>query len=229
MRPLFISERFRPVVQALSSYNIEARCRIVVLISGNGSNLQAIIDHCNDGEISAEVVAVISNVQSAFGLTRARLAGIEARCLNHQGFISRTAFDEALTTLVEDFRPDLVALAGFMRILSPAFVNQFAGRLMNIHPSLLPHYPGLDTHRRAIADGAREHGATVHFVTQDLDAGPVIIQGRVKVCENDSEHSLSTRVHEIEHRIYPQAVHWFASGRLRLEDDVAILDGEPLA
>ena len=216
-------------MQALSSDNIEARCRIVVLISGNGSNLQAIIDHCNDGEIPAEVVAVISNVPSAFGLERARLAGIEARCLNHRQFVSRAAFDEALTVLIEGFRPDLVVLAGFMRILSPAFVDQFAGRLMNIHPSLLPDYPGLDTHRRAIADGAREHGATVHFVTQDLDAGPVIIQGRVKVCENDSEHSLSTRVHEIEHRIYPQAVHWFASGRLRLEDDVAILDGEPLA
>jgi len=215
-------------VQVLSSDNTEARCRIVVLISGNGSNLQAIIDHCSDGEIPAEVVGVISNVPSAFGLERARLAGIEARCLNHQEFISRTAFDEALTTLVEDFRPDLVALAGFMRILSPAFVDQFAGRLMNIHPSLLPDYPGLDTHRRAIADGAREHGATVHFVTQDLDAGPVIIQGRVKVRDDDSEHSLAMRVHDVEHRIYPDAVRWFASGRLTLEDDVATLDGQPL-
>ena len=215
-------------MQVLSSDNTEARCRIVVLISGNGSNLQAIIDHCSDGEIPAEVVGVISNVPSAFGLERARLAGIEVRCLNHREFISRTAFDEALTTLVEDFRPDLVVLAGFMRILSPAFVDQFAGRLMNIHPSLLPDYPGLDTHRRAIADGAGEHGATVHFVTQDLDAGPVIIQGRVKICEDDSEHSLSLRVHEVEHRIYPEAIRWFASGRLRLDDDVATLDGQPL-
>ena len=215
-------------MQVLSSDNINARCRIVVLISGNGGNLQAIIDHCSDGEIPAEVVGVISNVPSAFGLERARLAGIEARCLNHREFISRAAFDKALTTLVEDFRPDLVALAGFMRILSPAFVDQFAGRLMNIHPSLLPHYPGLDTHRRAIADGTSEHGATVHFVTQDLDAGPVIIQGRVKICEDDSEHSLAMRVHEVEHRIYPEAVRWFASGRLRLEDDVATLDGQPL-
>ena len=215
-------------MQVLSSDNINARCRIVVLISGNGSNLQAIIDHCSDGEIPAELVGVVSNVPSAFGLERARLAGIEARCLNHREFISRAAFDEALTTLVEDFRPDLVALAGFMRILSPAFVDQFAGRLINIHPSLLPCYPGLDTHRRAIADGAREHGATVHFVTQDLDAGPVIIQGRVKICEEDSEHSLAMRVHEVEHRIYPEAVRWFASRRLRLEDDIAILDGQPL-
>ena len=215
-------------MQVLSSDNINARCRIVVLISGNGSNLQAIIDHCSDGEIPAELVGVVSNVPSAFGLERARLAGIEARCLNHREFISRAAFDEALTALVEDFRPDLVALAGFMRILSPAFVDKFAGRLINIHPSLLPCYPGLDTHRRAIADGAREHGATVHFVTQDLDAGPVIIQGRVKICEEDSEHSLAMRVHEVEHRIYPEAVRWFASGRLTLEDDVAILDGQPL-
>ena len=215
-------------MQALSSDNIEARCRIVVLISGNGSNLQAIIDHCNDGEIPAEVVAVISNVPSAFGLERARLAGIEARCLNHRQFVSRAAFDEALTVLIEGFRPDLVALAGFMRILSSSFVDHFAGRLMNIHPSLLPQYPGLDTHRRVIADGAKEHGATVHFVTRDLDAGPVIIQGRVEVDEDDSEHSLETRVHEVEHCIYPEAVIWFASGRLRLQDDVALLDGQPL-
>ena len=115
-----------------------------------------------------------------------------------------------------------------MRILSPAFVDQFAGRLINIHPSLLPCYPGLDTHRRAIADGAREHGATVHFVTQDLDAGPVIIQDRVEVLEDDSEHTLAARVHEVEHRIYPEAVRWFASGRLRVEGDVATLDGQPL-
>jgi phosphoribosylglycinamide formyltransferase-1 len=215
-------------VQVLSSNNIEACCRVVVLISGNGSNLQAIIDHCNNGETPAEVVAVISNVQSAFGLKRARSAGIEAHCLNHREFMSRGAFDEALTTLIEGFRPDLVALAGFIRILSPSFVDHFAGRLMNIHPSLLPQYPGLDTHRRVIADGAKEHGATVHFVTRDLDAGPVIIQGRVEVGEDDSEHSLETRVHEVEHRIYPEAVRWFASGRLRLQDDVALLDGQPL-
>ena len=215
-------------MQALSSDNIEARCRIVVLISGNGGNLRAIIDHCNDGEISAEVVAVISNVQSAFGLERARSAGIDAHCLDHREFVSRSAFDEALAVLVEGFRPDLVVLAGFMRVLSPSFVDHFAGRLVNIHPSLLPRYPGLDTHKRAIADGAKEHGATVHFVTRDLDAGPVIIQGQVEVLEDDSEHTLAARVHEIEHRIYPEAVSWFASGRLRLQDDVALLDGQPL-
>ena len=215
-------------MQVLSSASIKARCRIVVLISGNGSNLQAIIDHCGNDQTPAEVVGVISNVQSAFGLERARLAGIDAHCLDHREFVSRAAFDKALAALVEGFRPDLVLLAGFMRVLSPSFVDHFAGRLVNIHPSLLPRYPGLDTHKRAIADGAKEHGATVHFVTRDLDAGPVIIQGRVEVLEDDSEHTLATRVHEVEHRIYPEAVSWFASGRLRLQDDVALLDGQPL-
>ena len=215
-------------MQVSSSTNIKASCRIVVLISGNGSNLQAIIDHCGNDQTSAEVVSVISNVQSAFGLERARSAGIDAHCLDHREFVSRSAFDEALATLVEGFRPDLVVLAGFMRFLSPSFVDHFAGRLVNIHPSLLPRYPGLDTHKRAIADGAKEHGATLHFVTRDLDAGPVIIQGRVEVLEDDSEHTLATRVQEVEHRIYPEAVSWFASGRLRLQDDVALLDGQPL-
>lgn len=215
-------------MQVLSSASIKARCRIVVLISGNGSNLQAIIDHCGNDQTPAEVVGVISNVQSAFGLERARSAGIDAHCLDHREFVSRSAFDEALAVLVEGFRPDLVVLAGFMRVLSPSFVDHFAGRLVNIHPSLLPRYPGLDTHKRAIADGAKEHGATVHFVTRDLDAGPVIIQGQVEVLEDDSEHTLATRVHEVEHRIYPEAVSWFASGRLRLQDDVALLDGQPL-
>ena len=215
-------------MQVLSSASIKARCRIVVLISGNGSNLQAIIDHCGNDQTPAEVVGVISNVQSAFGLERARSAGIDAHCLDHREFVSRSAFYEALAALVEGFRPDLVVLAGFMRVLSPSFVDHFAGRLVNIHPSLLPRYPGLDTHKRAIADGAKEHGATVHFVTRDLDAGPVIIQGQVEVLEDDSEHTLATRVHEVEHRIYPEAVSWFASGRLRLQDDVALLDGQPL-
>lgn len=215
-------------MQVLSSASIKARCRIVVLISGNGSNLQAIIDHCGNDQTPAEVVGVISNVQSAFGLERARSAGIDAHCLDHREFVSRSAFDEALAALVDGFRPDLVVLARFMRVLSPSFVDHFAGRLVNIHPSLLPRYPGLDTHKRAIADGAKEHGATVHFVTRDLDAGPVIIQGRVEVLEDDSEHTLAARVHEVEHRIYPEAVNWFASGRLRLQGDVALLDGQPL-
>jgi len=201
----------------------------VVLISGNGSNLQAIIDHCANGSIPAEVVAVISNVGSAFGLTRAQQAGIAAHCLDHRDFASRSAFDEALGGLVDGFHADLVVLAGFMRILSPSFVDRFVGRLLNIHPSLLPSYPGLDTHQRAIADGAKEHGASVHFVSHDLDAGPVIIQGQVSVLKQDSAQALAARVHEVEHRIYPEAVRWFASGRLVLKDGIALLDGKPLA
>jgi len=199
-----------------------------VLISGNGSNLQAIIDHCANGSIPAEVVAVISNVKSAFGLVRAQKVGITTHCLDHRHFASRSAFDAALGVLVDRFHPDLVVLAGFMRILSPSFIDRFVGRLLNIHPSLLPRYPGLDTHQRAIADGAKEHGASVHFVTRDLDAGPVIIQSRLGVLEQDSAKTLAARVHKIEHRIYPKAVGWFASRRLALKDGVVLLDGKPL-
>ena len=199
-----------------------------MLISGNGSNLQAIIDHCTNGSIRAEVVAVISNVRSAFGLIRAQQASITTHCLDHRDFANRSTFDEALAELVDGFHPDLVVLAGFMRILSPSFVDHFVGRLLNIHPSLLPCYPGLDTHQRAITDGAKEHGASVHFVTHDLDSGPVIIRGRVSMLKHDSPQTLATRVQEVEHRIYPQAVEWIAQGRLALEDGVAMLDGKPL-
>ena len=199
-----------------------------MLISGNGSNLQAIIDRCANGSIRAEVVAVISNVGSAFGLTRAQQAGITTHCLDHRDFANRSTFDGALAALVDGFHPDLVVLAGFMRILGPSFVDRFVGRLLNIHPSLLPCYPGLDTHQRAIADGAKEHGASVHFVTHDLDAGPVIIRGRVNVLKHDSAQTLAGRVHEVEHQIYPEAVGWFASGRLALQDGIAMLDGKPL-
>ena len=205
------------------------RLRLAILISGRGSNMEAILDAAQDPAYPAKPVLVLSNRPDAKGLETAARAGIPTAAIDHTTFgKDREAFERAMQDQLKEADVEIIALAGFMRILSPSFVDQFAGRLMNIHPSLLPHYPGLDTHRRAIADGVREHGATVHFVTQDLDAGPVIIQGRVKICEDDSEHSLSMRVHEVEHRIYPEAVRWFASGRLRLQGDVALLDGQPL-
>lgn len=182
-------------------------CRIVVLISGQGSNLQALIDAEQSGELNGgHIVAVLSNRADAFGLERARLAGIPAEHLSHRDFADREAFDAALMARIDAHRPDLVVLAGFMRILTPAFVHHYAGRLINIHPSLLPKYPGMNTHARAIEAGEAEHGATVHFVTEGVDEGPVILQGRVPVLPDDTPETLQQRVHAIEHKIYPEAV-----------------------
>ncbi len=182
-------------------------CRLVVLISGHGSNLQALMDAQRRNELGGgRIVAVISNRAEAFGLERARRAGIPAECLNHKDFPNREAFDAALQQRIETYRPDLIVLAGFMRILTPGFVRHFAGKMINIHPSLLPKYPGLDTHARALAAGDQEHGASVHFVTEGVDEGPVIVQGRVTVLPEDTVESLQQRVHTIEHQIYPQAV-----------------------
>lgn len=200
---------------------------IVVLISGRGSNLQSIIDKARDGNLAVEVRAVISNEPDAYGLERARRAGITTRILNHRDFKSREAFDDALMALIDSFEPSLVVLAGFMRILTPGFVSHYAGRLMNIHPSLLPEFPGLDTHQRAIDAGVAEHGVSVHFVTPSLDGGPVIIQARVPVRKHDDAETLAARVLEQEHVIYPQAIGWFAEGRLSIDGDRVLLDGEP--
>jgi len=200
---------------------------IVVLISGRGSNLQSIIDKARDGSLAVEVRAVISNEPDAFGLERARRAGITTRVLNHRDFKSREDFDDALMALVDGFEPGLVVLAGFMRILTPGFVSHYAGRLMNIHPSLLPEFAGLDTHQRAIDAGVAEHGVSVHFVTPSLDGGPVIIQARVPVRKHDDAEALAARVLEQEHVIYPKAIGWFAEGRLSIDGDRVLLDGEP--
>lgn len=182
-------------------------CRLVVLISGHGSNLQALMDAQQRNELGGgQIVAVISNRAEAFGLERARRAGIPAECLNHKDFPNREAFDAALQQRIETYRPDLIVLAGFMRILTPGFVRHFAGKMINIHPSLLPKYPGLDTHARALVAGDQEHGASVHFVTEGVDEGPVIVQGRVGILPDDNIESLQQRVHAIEHQIYPQAV-----------------------
>ena len=203
-------------------------CRVVVLISGSGSNLQAIIDGCQQGKVAAEVVAVISNVAGAYGLERAHQAGIATEVLSHRDFADRLGFDAALMARIDGYRPDLVVMAGFMRILSDGFVSHYAGRLLNIHPSLLPQYPGLHTHERALAAGDEEHGCSVHFVTAQLDGGPVILQAKVPVFAGDDADSLRQRVHVQEHAIYPLVVHWFGCGRLALVDDGALLDGQLL-
>ncbi len=200
---------------------------LVVLISGRGSNLQSIIDTISDGSLPAEMRAVLSNEPDAYGLERARRAGVETRVVNHRDYKSRRQFDTALMNIIDEFDPGLVVLAGFMRILTPAFVNHYSGRLMNIHPSLLPDFPGLDTHQRALDAGVKEHGASVHFVTPDLDGGPVIVQARVPVKESDDADTLAARVLEREHVIYPQAIRWFAEGRLTIENGKVLLDGMP--
>lgn len=200
---------------------------LVVLISGRGSNLQSIIDAAADGSLPVDVRAVLSNEPDAYGLTRASRAGIETLVLNHREYGSRDAYDAALMKRIDVFEPGLVALAGFMRILTPAFVNHYRGRLMNIHPSLLPDFPGLDTHQRALDAGVKEHGASVHFVTPDLDGGPVIIQARVPVKVSDDADTLAARVLEKEHVIYPRAIKWFAEGRLKIAGNRVLLDGKP--
>ena len=198
--------------------------RILVLISGNGSNLQTILDHCASGKVAGEVVGVISNRADAYGLVRAKEAGVATAILAQQQFASREEYDVALLALMADYQPDLVVLAGFMRILSADLVRHFAGRMINIHPSLLPKYQGLHTHQRAIDDGEREHGASVHFVTEELDGGPVILQAR----EGDSADEVAARVQVQEHSIYPLVVQWFCEGRLQMREGAALLDGAEL-
>jgi len=201
---------------------------IVVLISGNGSNLQAIIDACKQKKINGTLRAVFSNKADAFGLERAREAGIAAHALSASQFASREAFDRELVQEIDAYAPDVVVLAGYMRILSPAFVAHYAGRLLNIHPSLLPKYPGLNTHRQVLENGDAEHGTSVHFVTDELDGGPVILQAKVPVFEGDSEEDVTARVQAQEHAIYPLVVNWFVDGRLAMRDGTAWLDGSPL-
>ncbi|MDX1735316.1 MAG: phosphoribosylglycinamide formyltransferase [Halioglobus sp.] len=202
--------------------------RLAVLISGRGSNLQALIDACADGDIDAHIVVVLSNNPDAAGLERAAAAGIDTCCVNHRNFDKREDFDRAMIARLLPFDVDLVILAGFMRILTPAFIDAYAGRLFNIHPSLLPKYPGLHTHQRAIDAGDTQAGVTVHFVTTELDGGPPVLQAVVPVLPTDSADELAARVVVQEHVIYPLAVRWFLQGRLQLVDGTAHLDGEPV-
>jgi phosphoribosylglycinamide formyltransferase 1 len=202
---------------------------LAVLVSGNGSNLQALLDAARAGEIAVEPRVVVSDRADAFALERAARAGVETRVVAPAAGMPRAAYDDALGEVLDTFGVELTALAGFMRVLGPAFVDRHAGRLLNIHPALLPAYRGLHTHRRALADGARVHGASVHFVTETLDGGPVVVQARVPVRDGDDEAHLAARVLRVEHRIYPLAVGWYASGRLRMRGGAAWLDGAPLA
>ncbi|MBE0508938.1 MAG: phosphoribosylglycinamide formyltransferase [Marinospirillum sp.] len=203
--------------------------RVVVLISGNGSNLQALIDARQTEEgLGGEIVAVISDKAEAYGLERARQAGIKDLVLSPRDFTSREEYDQQLVRLVEENQADLVVLAGFMRILSPAFVLRFHGRLLNIHPSLLPKYKGLHTHRRALEAGENEHGLSIHFVTEELDGGPLILQATVPVELDDDEATLAKRVQVKEHLLYPIVVRWFLQGRLQLLGNHPTLDGQPL-
>jgi phosphoribosylglycinamide formyltransferase-1 len=201
---------------------------VVILISGRGTNLQAILDLATGGGLPIRIAAVISNRPGVAGLERARRAGVQALELDHTGFASRDKFDKALIEQIDAYEPDLLVLAGFMRILGRELVTHYGGRILNIHPSLLPRYPGLDTHRRALQAADREHGASVHFVTDALDGGPLVLQARVPVFPDDDEERLAARVLEKEHLIYPLVLRWYAQGRLRMEDDAALLDGEPL-
>ncbi|CAM4001882.1 MULTISPECIES: phosphoribosylglycinamide formyltransferase [Pseudomonadaceae] len=203
-------------------------CNVVVLISGSGSNLQALIDSVAHDGNPARIGAVICNRADAYGLERAKQAGIATELLDHKQFDGREAFDAALIQAIDAHQPDLVVLAGFMRILTPGFVQHYAGRLLNIHPSLLPKHKGLHTHQRAIEAGDSEHGCSVHFVTEELDGGPLVVQAVLPVMADDTAESLARRVHQQEHQIYPLAVRWFAEGRLRLGAQGAMLDGQPL-
>lgn len=203
--------------------------RIVVLISGSGTNLQAIIDASESADYPGSVVGVLSNKSDAYGLTRAENSNIANIVLSHKDFDSRENYDQALISKIDQFSPDVIVLAGFMRILSPDFVQYYQGKLLNIHPSLLPKYQGLNTHQRAIDAGDNEHGVSVHFVTEELDGGPVILQAKVPVFKGDTSDDLAARVHEQEHRIYPLVVKWLCEERLSMsiehKNEHAILDG----
>lgn len=198
---------------------------IVVLISGSGTNLQAIIDAVVAGTLPVSIRAVVSNRADAYGLKRAAEAGIPTEVVSHRDFDDSRGFCLALRACIDGYQPELVVLAGFMRILHPDFVAHYRNRLINLHPSLLPKYPGLHTHQRVLEHGDPVHGASVHYVTEELDAGPVIIQGRVKVDARDTPERLQQKVHAVEHRILPKAIGWIAEKRLSFNGDRVLLDG----
>jgi phosphoribosylglycinamide formyltransferase-1 len=201
---------------------------IVILISGNGSNLQAFIEAQKNADFGGTIAAVISNKETAFGIERARKAGIPASVIQHTDFETRELFDQTLLTKIEEYSPDLVILAGFMRILTPQFVTNFKGRLLNIHPSLLPKYPGLNTHRRALQNGDEFHGTSVHFVTEELDGGPVIAQSKTKIKNNDNEDSLLQRIQSLEHKLYPNTAKLLLNGSVKWIKDTVYFEDKAM-
>jgi phosphoribosylglycinamide formyltransferase-1 len=200
-------------------------CPTAILISGSGTNLQSFIDQVAEGRLDLELSIVFSNNPDAYGLTRARKAGIPTESFAHRDFPSREAFDRAVAGILDVYEPELIILAGFMRILSPWFVKHYEGRILNIHPALLPRYPGLDTHQRVLDAGDEWHGSTVHFVTEELDGGPRILQGRLRVDPEETADELQHRVQAIEHQIYPEAAGLVGSGRVTFRDGKTWLDG----
>lgn len=202
--------------------------KIAVLISGQGNNLQAIIDACQTQQIPAEIVCVISNKANAFGLIRAQSAGIFSRVFLRNNFESNLAMDQSIADELDKFDVDLIVLAGYMKILTPEFIQRFEGKIINIHPSLLPKYPGLNTYQRALDSGDREHGTTVHFVNEEVDNGAIILQAKVPIFDNDTVEVIEARTREQEYRIYPIVVKWFVENRLKLQNGVAYLDNIPL-
>ena len=201
-------------------------CRTAILISGSGTNLQAFIDAVAAGDLDLDLCVVFSNRPDAFGLERATKAGIPTACIEHGDFPDRESFDRAVIAELDRFDPELLILAGFMRILSPAFVEHYQGKILNIHPALLPKYPGLNTHQRALDAGDEWHGSTVHFVTEELDGGPRVLQGRLRIDPSESADELQTRVQAIEHQIYPEAAGLVGSGRVLFKDGKSWVDGE---
>ena len=199
--------------------------RTVILISGSGTNLQSFIDKVAAGELDLDLRLVFSNRPDAFGLQRAAKAGIPTACIEHGGFADRVSFDQAVAAVIDDYEPELIVLAGFMRILSPWFVQHYEGKVLNIHPALLPKYPGLNTHQRALDSGDEWHGSTVHFVTEELDGGPRILAGRLRVNPRETAEELQHRVQTIEHQIYPEAAELVGTGRVSFSNGQAIIDG----
>ncbi len=203
--------------------------KLVVLISGNGSNLQAIIDEIESGQLNATIECVISNRPNAPGLQRAAKANIKTQIVDHQDYNSREAFDQALMETIDQIKPELIVLAGFMRILSDPFVKHYIGRMINIHPSLLPKYQGLNTHQRVLDAGESEHGATVHYVIPELDSGPIILQARIPVHSDDDATKLAARVHELEHKIYPESIRRIAASQVVFSKGVVYFNEQPIS